>query len=64
MDIAKPLLEPQHFLADNGKTEMAGLDDAGVDRADRDFVYPVAFDADEGIVFVAWREARIRRVAA
>mgnify|MGYP006213732327 CR=1 FL=1 len=42
--VAEPLLEPQHLLADDGETEMPGLDRAGVDGADRNFVHAVAFD--------------------
>ena len=43
---------------------MAGLDDAGMNRADRDLVHAVAFDADEGVVLVGGFEAKIGRVAA
>ena len=33
--VAQPLLEPQHLLADDREAEVAGLDDAGMHRADR-----------------------------
>jgi hypothetical protein len=38
VDVAEPLLEPDHRLAVGGEAEMAGLDDAGMDRADRNLV--------------------------
>ena len=38
MDVAQPLLEPDHGLAVAGEAEMAGLDDPGMDRPDRDLV--------------------------
>jgi hypothetical protein len=43
----QPHLEPQHGLADNGEPEMAGLDQPGVHRPDRDLIHPGAFDGDE-----------------
>ncbi len=48
--VAQVLLEPQHFLADDREAEVAGLDDAGVHRADGDLVHAIAFDAHEGVV--------------
>ena len=53
---AEPLLEAQHLLADDLEAEVTGLDDAGVDRPDRDLVHAVAFDADERVFL-------LRRVA-
>jgi len=44
MHIAEPLLEPHHRLAVGGEAEMAWLDDAGMDRADRDLVQILSFD--------------------
>ncbi len=38
VDVAQPLLEAGDGLAIGGEAEMAGLDDAGMDRADRDLV--------------------------
>ena len=48
--VAEPLLEPEHFLADDREAEVAGLDDAGVHRPDRDLVHAVAVDAHERVV--------------
>ena len=47
--IAEPLLQPHHRLAIGGEAEMAGLDDAGMHRADRDLVQAFAFDREECI---------------
>ncbi len=77
VDVAEPLLEPQHLLADDRKTKVPGLDDAGVHGADGYFVHAVARHAHERIVVGAqlrglrWRAAcgerpivgRPRRVA-
>ena len=49
VDVAEPLLEPHHRLAARGEAEMAGLDDAGMDRADRDLVQALALDGEEGV---------------
>ncbi len=38
MDIAQPLLQAHDGLAIGMEAKMAGLDDAGVDRADGDLV--------------------------
>jgi hypothetical protein len=43
MDIAEPLLQPHDMLAIGVEAEMAGLDDAGMDRTDGDLVQRVAF---------------------
>ena len=47
--IAKALFEPHHRLAVGGEAEMPGLDDAGMDRADRDLVQILALDGEERI---------------
>ena len=47
--IAQPLLEPHHGLAVGGEAEMAGLDDAGVHRADRNLVQVLALGGQEGV---------------
>ena len=47
--IAEALLQPHHRLAIGGEAEMAGLDDAGMHRADRDLVQALAFGRQEGI---------------
>ena len=48
VDIAEPRLQPHHRLAAGVEAEMAGLDDPGVDRADRDLVQPLALGGEEG----------------
>ncbi len=53
--VAEPLLQPRHDLAVGGEAEMAGLDDAGVHRPDRNLVQALALDRQE---FVARRIAR------
>ena len=53
VDVAKPFLEPQDFLADNLEPEVSRLDDAGVDRSDRDLVHAVAADAHERVILLA-----------
>ena len=45
--IAEPLFEPHHEFAVGGETEMAGLDNAGMHRADRDLVQRFAFGRQE-----------------
>ena len=42
--VAQPLLQPHHRLALDVEAEMAGLDDAGMHRADRDLVHALALD--------------------
>ncbi len=49
VDVAQALLQPHHGLAVGGEAEMAGLDDAGVDRADRDLVQALALGRQEGV---------------
>ncbi len=49
VDVAQPLLETGDRLAVGGEAEMAGLDDAGMDRAHRDLVQAVALDRQERI---------------
>ena len=48
VDIAEPLLQPHHGLAIGGEAEMAGLDDAGMHRPDRDLVQALALGRQEG----------------
>jgi hypothetical protein len=43
MHIAEPLLEPCHCLAAAREAEMPRLDNAGMDRADRDLVQVLSF---------------------
>src|SRR5947209_1824670 len=47
MNIAEALFEPHYGLAIRRETEMAGLDDAGVHRPDRDLVQILAFHREE-----------------
>ena len=49
MDVAEPLLKADHGLAVAGEAEAAGLDDAGVDRANRDLVQALALDRQEEV---------------
>ena len=49
MHIAEPLLEPRHRLAIGSETEMPWLDDAGMNRPDRDLMQVLALDGEEGI---------------
>jgi hypothetical protein len=48
--VAEAFFEAQHALADDREAEVARLDDAGVDGADRDFVGALAADLDEVVV--------------
>ena len=45
--VAEPLLQPRHGLAIGGEAEMAGLDDAGMHRTDRNLVQAVAVHRQE-----------------
>ena len=47
--VAELDLQVVHRLAVALKAEMPGLDDAGVDRPDRDLVHAVAFHREEGV---------------
>ena len=47
VDIAEPLFQPRHGLAVDGETEMAGLDDAGMHRTDRNLVQSLARHGQE-----------------
>ncbi len=49
VDVAQPFLQAHHRLAVGGEAEMPGLDDAGMDRTDRDLVQALALDRQEGI---------------
>ena len=61
---AKPLFQAEHALTGDGKTKVPRLDDAGVDRADGDFMHTIAFDTHEGVVLVVCLELRVRCVVA
>jgi len=43
VDVPQPLFEINYSLSDSLKPEMSGLDDTGMNRADRDLVYTFAF---------------------
>ena len=47
--ITEPLFEPHHRLAVGGEAEMPWLDDAGMDRADRDLVQILSLNGQEGV---------------
>ncbi len=49
MDIAQPLFQPHDGLAIAGEAEMAGLDDARMDRPHGHLVQPLAFHGQKGI---------------
>ena len=49
VDVSEPLLQPDYGLAAGGKTEMSGLDDPRMHRADRNLVQAVAFSCQEAI---------------
>ena len=49
MDVAQPLLEPDHGLAVAGEAEMAGLDDPGMDRPDGDLMQSFADRGQERV---------------
>src|SRR5262249_59593596 len=57
--VTETLLQPNHRLAVRGKTEMSGLDDAGMNRADGNLVQTLADGGQEGV-----RRAPRRSVAA
>ncbi len=61
--VAQGDLEVEDFLAVALEAEMAGLDDAGVDRADRDLVHLLALDAVEVADARSDRRARLARCA-
>ena len=48
--VAQALLQPHHGFAIGGEAEVAGLDDAGMHRTDRDLVQAVAFHRQERVV--------------
>ena len=50
VDVSQTFFEPQDFLPDHREAEVAGLDDARVNRTDRDFVHAVALHGHEGVV--------------
>ena len=49
MDVAEALLEPNDRFAVGGETEVAGLDDAGVHRSDRNLVQALALGGQKSI---------------
>ena len=49
VDVAQPLLEADHRLAARGEAEMAGLDDPGMDRPDRNLMQALALGGEEGV---------------
>src|SRR5262245_11823714 len=49
MHVTKALLQPNHRLAVSGKTEMPGLDDAGMNRADRNLVQALTGGGQKGV---------------
>jgi len=49
VDEPEPGLEVENGLADHGEPEVAGFDQAGMHRADRDLVHPGALHRPEGI---------------
>jgi len=61
---AQAFFQTQHAFTHRREAEMAGLDDAGVDRANGDFMHAIAFDANESIVFVFRLKTSIRGVTA
>jgi hypothetical protein len=44
MHVTEPLFEPRHSFAIGGEAEVSGLDDAGMNRADRDLMQILALD--------------------
>ena len=59
--VAEPLLEPRHRLAIGREAEMAGLDDPGMHRADRNLMQAVAVHRQEFVVDrIAPRRRRAR----
>src|SRR6266403_468226 len=59
MRVAKTFFVLQDALADHREAEMPGLDDAGMHRTDRDLVHPLALYRNEGVAWIARREARV-----
>ena len=57
MDEAQPRVEVEDPLADRREAEVAGLDDAGVDRADRQLVDALALDLERHEVALGDRAA-------
>ncbi len=58
VNVAEPLLELEHLLADDREAKMPGLDDARMHRSDRNLVHAVARDAHEWIVIRGRRASR------
>src|SRR5262249_28049123 len=51
--VTESLLQAQHLLANDLETEMARLDDAGVNGTDRNLVHAIPGDANERVLFLA-----------
>ena len=49
VDVTQPLFQPHDGLARGSKAEMSRLDDAGMDRTNRDLVEALTFDGQEPI---------------
>src|SRR6185312_2164035 len=49
MHVAQAFFEPHHRLAIGGEAEMAGLDDSGVNRSNRNLMEALAFDRKERV---------------
>ena len=60
VDVAEPLLEAHDRLAVGGEAEMAGLDDAGMDRPDRNLVQALALGGRNAIGRRSLRRAGVR----
>jgi len=61
--VAQALPQPEDTVADDGEAEVAWLDSAGMDGADRDLMDALALDADEG-VSIQFANDRRREVTA
>ena len=64
MDVTQALLEPHHRLAVGGEAEVSRLDDAGVNRADRNAVQAFALHRQERVsrLFARFLRARAQRM--
>ena len=60
VDVAQPLLQAHDGLAIGGEAEMAGLDDAGMDRTDRDLMQAFALGGEKRIGGVRPAAASLR----
>src|SRR5580700_7728099 len=64
MDVAEALFEPHDSLAIGGEAEVSGLDDAGVNRTDRNAVQAFALHRQERVsrTFARLLRARAQRM--